>query len=268
VLGAMVSPLPEDKTTPWPKSLARLGHLLDPILGSQRMAALKVGLLGAYIGRGTMLFLASLIIQNPWIKIIGALYLIRLAFENLGSNPNEGEGEDDATSRIKQRSFWGTVLMVELMDLVFSVDNVVAAVGLSDKLWVVLLGVAIGIIGMRFAAGLFSYAVEREPVLKQAAFILIFNIGVELLLEEIALIEIPDYVKFIISIATLILTVSYVHFRVLRVVRPVLVWISEGFYVFDQVLNWALEPIIVLIKMLFRLIKWVFTRRPRPANVS
>src|SRR5512140_1187319 len=80
VLGAMVTPLSNKLPVPWPKVLVPLGKILDPVLGKQRLAALKVGLLGAYLGRGTMLFLASLVIQNPWIKIIGALYLIRLAF--------------------------------------------------------------------------------------------------------------------------------------------------------------------------------------------
>ena len=83
--------------------------------------------------------------------------------------------------------FLETVLRVELMDLAFSLDNVVAAVSLSDKLWVVMVGVAIGILTMRFAAGIFSFLVVREPVLKWAAYVLVFNIGIELVLEEFAL---------------------------------------------------------------------------------
>jgi tellurite resistance protein TerC len=64
-----------------------------------------------------------------------------------------------------------------MMDLIFSIDNVVAAVSLSDKIWVVMLGVGIGILTMRFAAGVFSYAVEREPILQQAAYVLILNMA-------------------------------------------------------------------------------------------
>ena len=113
-----------------------------------------------------------------------------------------------------------TVLTVEMMDLVFSLDNVVAAVSLSDKLWVVLIGVAIGILAMRFAAGLFSYAVEREPILKQAAYLLVLNIGVELLLEDLCRLEISDWMKFGISIATILLAVAYAHFHFLQIFRP------------------------------------------------
>ena len=69
------------------------------------------------------------------------------------------------------------ILNVELADLVFSLDNVVAAVSLSKDLWVVMLGVAIGILTMRFAAGLFARAVLKEPVLKYAAYLLVFPHG-------------------------------------------------------------------------------------------
>jgi tellurite resistance protein TerC len=159
VLGAMVIHLPDDKPIHWHAKLKWLGEKLHPILGNQRMAALRVGLLGAYVGRGLMLVLASLVVNNPWLKIIGAAYLIRLAFENLGMA--EESSADSEIRTVKATSFWGVVVSVELADLVFSLDNVVAAVSLSDKLWVVMVGVALGILFMRFAAGLFSRAVEH-----------------------------------------------------------------------------------------------------------
>ena len=71
VIGALVTPLPDDKRVEWPHGWQRLGHWLHPVLGNQRMAALRVGLLGAYLGRGLMLFMTSFLIDNPWIKLIG-----------------------------------------------------------------------------------------------------------------------------------------------------------------------------------------------------
>src|SRR4051812_30441138 len=79
VLGAMVTPLPQDRLVPWPRRLRGILSKLDPLLGPQRQAALKVGLIGAYAGRILMLFLASIIIQNVWMHILGAIYLIYLA---------------------------------------------------------------------------------------------------------------------------------------------------------------------------------------------
>jgi tellurite resistance protein TerC len=74
------------------------------------MAALRVGLLGAYVGRGAMLFLTSFLIHNSWIKLVGAIYLIHLAFDNL-EDMTRGGGEDDEELRpVKLQSFWATVL--------------------------------------------------------------------------------------------------------------------------------------------------------------
>ena len=74
VIGALVSPLPDDERVVWPAPLQRFGDWLHPLLGNQRMAALRVGLLGAYTGRGLMLFLTSFLIHNSWIKLLGAAY--------------------------------------------------------------------------------------------------------------------------------------------------------------------------------------------------
>jgi tellurite resistance protein TerC len=254
ILGALVTPLPTDRSVPWPNALKPLGKILDPLLGSQRTAGLRVGLLGAYLGRGLMLAVASLIIQNPWLKLLGAAYLIRLAFDDLGSAGGE-DGEDDSRREPRNKTFWATVLTVELMDLAFSIDNVVAAVSLSDKLWVVTLGVAIGILAMRYAAGIFSYMVEREPVLQRAAYVLILNIGVELLIEDFGRIEINDWLKFGISITTLLLALAYEHVAFLKKFRPVLIWLSQGFGILNELINWVVAPVFVMARLVWRLIR-------------
>lgn len=258
VLGAMVVNLPDDQEIPWPKSLQRFGHAMHKLLGNQRTAALRVGLLGAYVGRGMMLLLASLIVHNPWLKIIGAIYLVRLAFENLGL-AEEGDA-DDEIRKVKATSFWGVVLTVEIADLVFSLDNVVAAVSLSDKLWVVLVGVALGILFMRFAAGIFSYAVQREPVLNQAAYLLVLAIGIELLISEVTGAEIADWLRFCISLGIILLSLAYSHLKFLHVLQPVIYWAARGFSKINNLLDWALEPIFWLFGLIKTLIMKLFTR--------
>lgn len=258
VLGAMVVNLPEDKEIPWPKSLQKVGHALHGVLGNQRMAALRVGLLGAYVGRGIMLLLASLIVHNPWLKILGAVYLIRLAFENLGMAEESDDDED--IRKVKATSFWGVVLTVEIADLVFSLDNVVAAVSLSDKLWVVMLGVALGILFMRFAAGAFSYAVQREPVLNQAAYLLVLAIGIELLISEITGVEIADWLRFCISLGIILLCLAYAHLKPLRLLRPVVYWVARGFSKINNLLDWALEPIFWFFSLIKTILMRLFTK--------
>jgi tellurite resistance protein TerC len=253
VLGAMVTPLSDKEPIPWPKKLARVGEYLNRFLGHQRGAALKVGLLGAYLGRGIMLLAASLIISNPWLKLVGAAYLIRLALDDLSAHGYSGD--DEQMKPLKTRTFWMTVLSVELMDLAFSLDNVVAAVSLSDKLWVVMLGVAVGILVMRFAAGIFSFVVEKEPILKTAAYILVLNIGIELLLEDLAHVEIGDWLRFGISITTILLCLAYAHIPFLRVFRPFLIWLSQGFALVNEFTTWILAPLFGIYHLVLKLAK-------------
>ena len=255
IIGALVTPLPNHEEIPWPGPLKRLGAFLHPFLGYQRTAALRVGLLGAYIGRGAMLFMASFLIHNSWIKLIGAAYLIHLAFDSIEDMSGGGSEEDGEGSPIKSRSFWSTVLTVEIMDLVFSIDNVVAAVSLSKLLWVVMLGVAIGILTMRYAAGLFSYAVEREPILKTAAYILVLTIGVELILEQVWLVEISDLVRFSISIGIILSTLAYAHFKPLHKLRFILVWLGQGIGIINELVDWLLAPLRGIFNLLSRTVR-------------
>ena len=242
VIGALVTPLPDDKRVEWPHTLQGFGKWLHPVLGNQRMAALRVGLLGAYLGRGAMLFMTSFLINNSWIKLIGAAYLIHLAFENLGDMTGGGSEEGDDLQPIRSRAFWATVLTVETMDLIFSIDNVVAAVSLSDKIWVVMIGVAIGILTMRFAAGIFSYAVLREPILKQAAYVLVLSIGIELILEQVWKIEISDILRFLVSVGIILMALAYAHSPFLQRFRFALVWLTQGIGIINELVDWIFAP--------------------------
>lgn len=262
VLGAMVSVLPEREAIPWPRALRWLDRLLRPLLGGQRSAALKVGLLGAYIGRGSMLFLANFVIQNPWLKLLGGIYLIKLALENLGE-AEPGEEEQVDVDRVAHKGFWGVVLGVELADLAFSLDNVVAVVAISDNLWLVMFGVAMGILTMRFAAGIFTRLIAREPILKPAAYVLVLNIGIELLLEEGFGFHIDSIATLSISVATLVLAVMYSRIKLLHALHPVLHWLSEGMADLNELIDWLLIPITGTLRLVFSGLKAIFSPREK-----
>lgn len=271
VLGAMVSVLPEDKPVPYPRRLHFLQRFTDRVLGKQQMAALKVGLLGAYIGRGTMLVLAAWVINNPFLKVLGAAYLIKLAFDHLAEPDQPGEAEFFSRASRSTPSFWLVVLNVELADLAFSLDNVVAAVALSNELWIVMLGVALGILMMRFAAGVFTWMIKREPILETAAYIVVFNIGAELLLAEFFHMHFAAWQKFIISAATLVLGVVYARVRFLHVLEPVFRWLAQGIGNLDELINWALRPLVFLLKLIFGviarpLVSWLHHEAPDHAK--
>ncbi len=256
VLGAMVSVLPKQDMVPWPDPLKSLGPPVHRLLGGQRSSALKVGLLGAYVGRGLMLVLANFVIHNHYLKILGAAYLIRLAFENLGE-PEPGEEDQVRAKRMEGKGFWNVVIAVELADLAFSLDNVVAVVALSDNLPIVMFGVFIGIVAMRFAAGIFTWLVLREPILKSAAYLVVFNIGAELLMDEFLGIEISGGLKFVISAGTLILFVIYARLKPLHILQPIFNWVGEGMANINELVDWALVPVILVIKTFFKGIAFV-----------
>jgi tellurite resistance protein TerC len=256
VLGAMVSVLPPKDMVPWPGPLKSLGPPVHRILGGQRSAALKVGLLGAYVGRGLMLVLANFVIHNHYLKLLGAGYLIKLAFDNLGE-AESGEEDQVRAKRMEGRGFWNVVIAVELADLAFSLDNVVAVVALSNNLYIVMFGVFIGIVTMRFAAGIFTWMILREPILKPAAYLVVFNIGAELLLDEFLGIEINAWLKFMISAGTLILFVVYAHIKPLHVLQPIFNWVGEGMADINELFDWALVPVVLVVKILYKSIFFV-----------
>jgi tellurite resistance protein TerC len=259
VLGAMVSVLPTQDMVPWPGFLKFLGAPIHRFLGGQRSSALKVGLLGAYLGRGLMLVMANIVIHNHYLKILGAAYLIKLALENLGE-PETGEEEQVGARRMENKGFWSVVIAVELADLAFSLDNVVAVVALSDSLPIIMFGVFIGIITMRFAAGIFAWMILKEPILKPAAYMVVFNIGAELLLNEYLGIEIGGPLKFVISAGTLIAFVIYARIKPLHIFDPAFKWVGEGMANVNELVDWALVPVTLLIKAVIGAI--VFLIRP------
>ena len=248
VLGAMVLHLPDDKPIPWP-TWVPWGKRWSGRMGSQREAALRVGLLGAYAGRALMLVLAGTIIHIQWVRVLGAAYLLYLGISHVGGL-YRGSHSSSFESRaiVRGNGFWTTVGATILADLAFSIDNVIAAVALSDQLWVVLLGVAIGMVIMRFAAGLFSRAIAWEPALETGAYLLLLAIGAELLLKEYAHIHIEEVLQFSISASILILTVLFARFPMLRgaliIFRPVIALFAA--------LQWIVGQTTVLLLIPFR----------------
>ncbi|MCY3005455.1 MAG: hypothetical protein NTV29_05695 [Planctomycetota bacterium] len=81
--------------------------------------------------------------------------------------------------------FWKTVAVIELTDIAFAVDSILAAMALAgsekNKLWVVVAGGILGVILMRFAASVFVRLLERYPRFEVSAYLLVIVIGLKLL---------------------------------------------------------------------------------------
>ena len=76
--------------------------------------------------------------------------------------------------------FWSTVLAIEFMDIIFSIDNIFAVVAFSDNIILIIFGVFIGILAMRFVAQKFVILMEKFPVMETSAFLVIGLLGLKL----------------------------------------------------------------------------------------
>lgn len=160
-----------------------LALLVKDLPPDQRGKALRYGILGAYVFRLLAIFLAVWIMTVWWIKVLGGVYLCWLAIDFFRKQ-GDGHGKVREVKRfLGLGAFWSTVVWVELTDIVFSVDSIAAAVALSKKLWVLILGGLLGILAMRFAAQGFVSLLQRFPRLEFCAFAAVAVIGLKLLLE-------------------------------------------------------------------------------------
>lgn len=170
-----------------------LGAKVKPLPESQRNKALTYGIWGAYLFRFFMIGIGTALIKFMWIKAIGALYLLYMAIHGLLSKTEELE---EPEAPVSAKKFWITILTVEGLDIIFSIDSVLAALALSDEVWVLMLGSMLGILVMRCVAKQFVKLLIRIPELNKTAFVLIFIIGARLGLTLFD-IEIPDIVLFV-----------------------------------------------------------------------
>jgi YkoY family integral membrane protein len=161
----------------------------------QQRKALTYGIYGAFFFRFVAVLISAYLIQFWYIEVLGGLYLCFLAAKHFLTS--EPEGHQDAEGQVRGKGFWATVIQVELTDIVFSIDSILAAVAVANGLpphlqtiqigpfearfWVVFLGGVLGIIAMRFVAGAFIRLLRTFPGLVVVAYALVAWIGLNLI---------------------------------------------------------------------------------------
>lgn len=153
----------------------------------QQKKALLYGIWGAYFFRFVAIGLGTYLIKVKWIQILGALYLLWLAVKYFLDKRKEKSEEEEVKVRKGGfwDTFWGVVITVELMDISFSVDSILAAFALSDQIWVLFMGGLIGILMMRGVATVFIKLLAKYPILEPAAYVLIALIGGKLMAQAL-----------------------------------------------------------------------------------
>jgi YkoY family integral membrane protein len=166
--------------------------------------ALFYGLFGALIFRFSALFVITVLVNYWQIQAVGAAYLLFMSAKNIYDlrKGKDEEDESDDTAVKKGSGFWMTVLKVEVADIAFAIDSMLAAVAIAVTLphlgnfdigginggqfIIMLLGGFIGVIMMRFAAQWFVKVLNDYPSLETAAFLIVGWVGVKLVVLTLA----------------------------------------------------------------------------------
>jgi predicted tellurium resistance membrane protein TerC len=182
----------------------------------QQDRARKLGLAAALITRIALLFSLSIIIGltaplftilgqeisgRDLILILGGLFLIGKSVHEIHNKLEGAEGERTAKATT---TFAAVIVQIMILDIVFSLDSVITAVGLVDQLPVMVAAVTIAIAIMLIAAGPVSRFVEHHPTVKMLALAFLLLIGVTLLAEGFDQHIPKGYIYFSMGFAVLV----------------------------------------------------------------
>jgi predicted tellurium resistance membrane protein TerC len=197
---------------------------------AQQPRARSVGLLLAMVMRILLLFSIAWIVRltaplfgvfgfefsgRDLILIGGGLFLLYKATSEIH---HKLEGHSDARTGPAQVTFSSVIIQIALLDIVFSLDSVITAVGMADELAVMVLAVVIAIGVMLAAAGPISRFVERHPTVKMLALSFLLLIGMSLVAEGLEFHIPKGYIYFAMAFSVM---VEFLNLWVKRRSEPV-----------------------------------------------
>jgi len=162
----------------------------------QQAKGRTVGLALAMLTRIALLFSITLIMRltaplfaifslefsgRDIILIAGGLFLLGKSTLEIHANLEGMEEHAETVKTSAHVSFAGTVIQIMLLDIVFSLDSVITAIGLAKQLWVMVSAIVIALIIMMFSSGSISSFVENHPTIKMLALSFLLLIGFSLI---------------------------------------------------------------------------------------
>ncbi|WP_181358115.1 DUF475 domain-containing protein [Lacticaseibacillus rhamnosus] len=170
---------------------------------SERKKALMYGMGGAYLLRFIAIGLGTYLLQFWPIKAVGALYLVWMSGSYFYAVRHPKS--NTATHKHKTHGLWGTILQIESLDIVFSVDSILAALAVSPNPVIVLIGGCLGILAMRIVAQVITTFIDRVPELETAAYVLVGLIAIKLGLSlPMIHVETPDWLFSVLVVVIFI----------------------------------------------------------------
>ncbi|WP_056948802.1 TerC family protein [Secundilactobacillus odoratitofui] len=177
-----------------------------------REKSLFYGIWGAYIFRFLIIGLGTYLIHFWEIKVLGAGYLLFLTFQYFSKSRVKHTRKLVSKRKSHISLFWSVVIQIEIMDIVFSIDSVLASLAVSPNPVIVLIGGMIGILAMRGIAEMIMRLMRIIPELEPMAYGLIALIAIKLFLSIPMIdIEIPAAMFGLIVLAAVVLTLL-IHF--------------------------------------------------------
>lgn len=157
---------------------------------------------GSWIGLTDGEFFEKLTISGrDLILIIGGLFLI---YKSTTEIHDKLEGEEHLTDTKAVVTFSGVITQILLLDIVFSLDSVITAVGMADHIGVMIAAVIIAVIVMMLSAGGISDFVNKHPTVKMLALSFLLLIGVSLLAEGFEQHIPKGYIYFAMAFSVLV----------------------------------------------------------------
>ncbi len=158
--------------------------------------------MGDWIGISSQEWLDKLAISGrDLILLIGGLFLI---YKSTHEIHNKLEGDEESEGKTKVHSFSGTIVQILILDIVFSLDSVITAVGMADHIEIMIAAVVIAVIVMMISASAISNFVNNHPTVKMLALSFLLLIGVSLLAEGLDQHIPKGYVYFAMAFSVLV----------------------------------------------------------------
>ncbi|MEY3678993.1 MAG: hypothetical protein RI924_1134 [Bacteroidota bacterium] len=158
--------------------------------------------MGSWIGASDAVILEKLAISGrDLILLVGGLFLI---YKSTTEIHEKLEGAEHAQNTKKKLSFSATIFQILLLDIVFSLDSVITAVGMADHVEVMIAAVIIAVLVMMVSAGAISNFVNRHPTVKMLALSFLLLIGVSLLAEAFEQHIPKGYIYFAMAFSVLV----------------------------------------------------------------
>jgi YkoY family integral membrane protein len=167
-----------------------LAAIAQGLEGQQMQSrALNFGLVVAFFLRVGLILTATWVVKYWQFELLGAAYLLWLVFQYFTSSDGNESGQHPHHGP-KFASLWQAIPMIAVTDLAFSLDSVTTAIAVSKDTWLVLTGGLIGVITLRFMAGLFIQWLTKFVHLEDAGYTTVALVGFRLLLRVVQ----PDFV--------------------------------------------------------------------------